>query len=113
MPPWKYQLLPLSATINPYCCMAMAMTLAWPVSEPTSKLELNRSRMPIAGNVASVLLDAKCVAGSTKPACVCEKVTRIAWLMRPAATSSYFTKPGRIGSPAASPECSTRTRFER
>jgi len=33
-----------------------------------------------------------------------ESVNRIAWRMRPAATSSHRTSPGKIGNPAASAE---------
>src|SRR5208337_2986427 len=69
-----------------------------------SKLAFSRSRAPIGGASGSVTDEAQCDAGGVKACCVTGTVKRIAWLIAPAATSSYRTSPVKIGSPAASAE---------
>src|ERR1700754_3995936 len=63
---------------------------------------LSRSRWPICGSFAWVADDAEWVAGQVNPVRVFGTVIRIAWSMRPAATSSYRTRPAKIDSPDAS-----------
>jgi hypothetical protein len=55
------------------------------------------------------------LAGHTKALAVLGAVKRMTWSISPAATSSYRTRPGRIGRPAASPEVqvSGRIAFDR
>src|SRR3954471_23843968 len=102
--PEMNQLEPLSATIRPYCFIAAAMTCAGPVIPEMSYAAPSRSRRPIGGAVALEVSPAQWDAGWIHASCVELTVTRIAWLMWPEAASSYRTRPGKIGSPAASAE---------
>src|SRR6201999_3219764 len=102
--PEMYQGEPLSATITPYFFMAAATIFACDGRCAMSTLALSRSRNPIGGSEVSCDDDAWWRAGHRELACVAGTVTRIACLMCPDLTSDQVTRPGRIGSPAASAE---------
>ena len=61
--PPKYQLLPLSARISPYCCMARRTTWAWAEYPEMLKLALSRNRAPMGGRSGSLRAPASCRAG--------------------------------------------------
>src|SRR5581483_4209082 len=67
-----------------------------------SKLAFSRKRAPMGGYCAPVREDASWRAGQTYEFCVCGTVKRIACRIAPAVISSYLTRPGKIGKPAAS-----------
>src|ERR1700691_3392847 len=77
------------------------MIFVGPEKALTSKLALRRSRKPIGGS-AAFLLPAACVAGWMYACWELAIVKRMAWWTAPALTSDTFTRPGRIGNPAAS-----------
>jgi hypothetical protein len=66
------------------------------------KPALSRNRAPIGGYDGSLTDPASCRAGQTCLRSVTSVVNRMAWSTRPAFTSAYRRRPGRIGSPAAS-----------
>src|SRR5580704_8357869 len=100
--PLRYQSLPLSASINPYCLSAVSITSDGPENGVVSKLAFNRSLSPMGGSEVFAL-PAAWVAGWMYACWVLFTVKRIAWFTAPAITSETFTRPGRIGKPAASP----------
>src|ERR1700685_2082101 len=51
--PPKYQLLPLSARISPYCCMARSTTCAWAENPLRLNVDFRRNRAPIGGRSGS------------------------------------------------------------
>src|ERR1017187_8908332 len=63
-----------------------------------------RKRAPIGGYCAPVRLEARWRAGQTKGRCGCGAGKRGGGGGSPAATSSYRTRPGNTGRPAASVE---------
>src|SRR5262249_32711977 len=69
-----------------------------------AKLDFKRKRAPIGGKVGSEAAPAWWRAGQMKLRSVRTAVTRIAWLICPACTSSQRTSPGNTGRPAASAE---------
>lgn len=85
--PWKYQSLPLSATITPYAFIARRMTLASGLNLASEKPTLRRKRAPIGGHLQPPV-EASWRAGHRYFAEVHDPVTRIAWSTSPAATSS-------------------------
>ena len=60
--------------------------------------------MPIGAAFGFVEFAAQCEAGGVNAAMLEFSVNRSAWLIAPAATSSYRAKPGKMGRPAASAE---------
>src|ERR1700719_3375139 len=96
--------LPLSARIIPYFFSAVRITWSSAGKPEISKLALRRSRVPMGGALVLVTVEAQCDAGATKALWVVGTVNRSAWLMAPAATSSYRARPGKTGKPAASAE---------
>src|SRR5580700_11758848 len=93
---------PLSAMIIPYFLSAVRITWFAVENEEMSKLALRRRRMPIGAAFAFEEFAAQCEAGGTKAARLDCSVKRNAWLICPAATSSYRARPAKIGRPAAS-----------
>ncbi|HVC71937.1 MAG TPA: hypothetical protein VNC61_16900 [Acidimicrobiales bacterium] len=66
-----------------------------------STLAFNRSLSPMGGRAGSAV-PASWRAGQMDVSSDAGTVTRLAWSMTPAATSSGRTKPARMGRPAAS-----------
>src|SRR6185437_9426384 len=119
--PWKYQLLPPSASTSPYFLNARRITWVRGSKCEMSNEALRRKRAPIGGRDELVLLPELWRAGqrysmpfALRPQ-MAEAVKRIAWSIEPAATSSQRTRPGKMGSPAASAEVHVagRSAFER
>src|SRR5438477_443996 len=61
--PWKYQLLPASASTSPYFFIARRITCVRASKREMSKALFKRKRAPIGGRVESVLLPDQCRAG--------------------------------------------------
>ncbi len=61
--PPKYQLLPLSARMSPYCCIARRITCACGENPLMSKLALRRNRAPMGGKLGSERAPASWRAG--------------------------------------------------
>ena len=61
--PPKYQLLPLSARMSPYCCIARKTTCAWAENPLMSKLAFKRNRAPMGGRLGSERAPASWRAG--------------------------------------------------
>src|SRR5579875_3095797 len=66
------------------------------------KLAFSRNLAPIGGADGREVLPASCRAGQRYRVAVVGAVMRIAWSTYPRFTSSQRSRPGRIGSPAAS-----------
>ena len=82
--------------------MAIRIDRAMVENPERSTLALSRNRCPMGGYCSPVKSEAWCRAGHTWAFCVLGAVNRMACLMVPAAASSYRTKPGKMGKPAAS-----------
>src|SRR5215212_3284160 len=67
-------------------------------------LALRRKRVPIGGAFRSVELPSVCLAGQTQVLRIVGAVNLSACPITPEAISSYRTRPGKIGNPAASAE---------
>ena len=61
--PWKYQLLPASASTSPYFLKARRITCVRESKREMSNDAFKRKRAPIGGRVESVLLPDQCRAG--------------------------------------------------
>src|SRR4051794_11395765 len=99
-----YQAEPTSATIAPWVLSACRITRTGLGKRVMFTDDFSRNQAPIGGSELEVALPTRWLAGQMKAARTRGTVTRSAWSIFPAATSSYLTSGASIDSPAASAE---------